>query len=135
MQSYKSGDRPIGPKNEDMKKALDALSDQDLQHVALYYALQTENLTRAQTPNDGRTPLTKEVLAPCAKCHRETGISTTPITPSLAGQDAAYMLDALRAYRDGTRDDDTMSPQAKKLDDVEMKRPGSARSRSISPNP
>jgi predicted transposase YbfD/YdcC len=56
MQSYKSGDRPIGPKNEDMKKALDALSDQDLQHVALYYALQSENLTRAQTPNDGGTP-------------------------------------------------------------------------------
>jgi cytochrome c553 len=31
------------------------------------------------------------------------------------------MLDALRAYKDGTRDDDTMSPKAKKLDDVEMK--------------
>jgi cytochrome c553 len=121
MQSYKSGDRPVGPKNEDMKKALDALSDQDLQHVALYYALQGENLTRAQTPNDGGTPLTKEVLAPCFKCHGEGGISTTPITPSLAGQDAAYMLDALRAYKDGTRDDDAMSPKAKKLDDVEMK--------------
>jgi cytochrome c553 len=121
MQSYKSGDRPIGPKNEDMKKALDALSDQDLQHVALYYALQSENLTRAQTPNDGGTPLTKEVLAPCAKCHGDSGISTAPITPSLAGQDAAYTLDALRAYKDGTRDDDTMSPKAKKLDDVEMK--------------
>jgi cytochrome c553 len=121
MQSYKSGDRPVGPKNEDMKKALDALSDQDLQHVALYYALQSENLTRAQTPNDGGVPLTNEVLAPCAKCHGERGISTTPMTPSLAGQDAAYMLDALRAYKDGTRDDDAMSPKVKKLDDVEMK--------------
>jgi cytochrome c553 len=121
MRYYKSGDRPIGPRNEDMKKALDALSDQDLQHVALYYALQSENLTRAQIPNDGGTPLAKEVLAPCAKCHGETGISNTPITPSLAGQDAAYMLDALRAYKDGTRDDDAMSPKARKLDDVEMK--------------
>jgi cytochrome c553 len=121
MQSYKSGDRPIGPKNDDMKKALDALSDQDLQHVALYYALQSENLTRAQTPNDGGAPVTKEGLAACAKCHGEAGISTTPITPSLAGQDAAYALAALRAYNDGTRDDDTMSPKAKKLDDAEMK--------------
>jgi cytochrome c553 len=121
MQSYKSGDRPIGPKNEDMKKALDALSDQDMQHVALYYALQSEKLTRAQTPNGGGAPVTKEALAGCVKCHGEAGISTTPITPSLAGQDAAYALDALRAYRDGTRDDDTMSPKAKKLDDVEMK--------------
>jgi cytochrome c553 len=94
MQAYKSGDRPIGPKNEDMKKALDALGDQDLQHIALYYALQSENLTRAQTPNDGGAPPTKESLAACAKCHGEGGISTTPITPSLAGQDAAYALGA-----------------------------------------
>ncbi len=121
MQAYKSGDRPIGPTNEDMKKALDALDDRDLQRVALYYALQSENLTPAQTPNDGGAPPTKEALAACAKCHGEGGISTTPITPSLAGQDATYALDALRAYKDGTRDDDTMSPKAKKLDDVEMK--------------
>jgi cytochrome c553 len=121
MQSYKSGDRPIGARNEDMKKALDALSDRDLEHVALYYALQRENLTRAQTPNDGGAPVAKEALAACAKCHGEAGISTTPITPSLAGQDAAYALDALRAYKDGTRDDDAMSPKAKKLGDVEMK--------------
>ena len=121
MKGYKEGDRPVDAKNEDMKKALDALSDEDLQHVALYYALQTENLTRAQTPNDGGTPVTKDALATCAKCHGETGVSTTAITPSLAGQDATYMLNALHAYKDGTRDDDTMSPRAKKLDDVEMK--------------
>lgn len=121
MQSYKSGDRPIGPNNEDMKKALNALSDQDLGHIALYYALQSENLTRAQTPSDDGAPVTKEAVAACAKCHGEAGFSTTPITPSLAGQDAAYALDALRAYKDGTRDDDTMSPKAKKLDDAEMK--------------
>ncbi len=121
MQAYKSGDRPISAKNEDMKKALDPLSDQDLQHVALYYGLQSENLTRAQTPSEAGPSPSKEALAACAKCHGEAGISTAPITPSLAGQDAAYALDALRAYRDGTRDDDTMSPKAKKLDDVEMK--------------
>jgi cytochrome c553 len=121
MQAYKSGDRPIGPKNEDMKKALDALGDQDLLRIALYYALQSENLTRAQTPNDGGALPTKEALAACAKCHGEGGISATPITPSLAGQDAAYALDALHAYKDGTRDDDTMSPKAKKLDDTEIK--------------
>ena len=56
MQSFKSGDRPIDEKNEDMKKALDALSDQDMQHIALYYALESENVTRAQTPNGGGAP-------------------------------------------------------------------------------
>jgi cytochrome c553 len=120
MQSFKSGDRPIDEKNQDMKKALDALSDQDLQHIALYYALQSENLTRTQAPNGGGAPVTKEALAPCAKCHGEDGIGDSPITPSLAGQDLAYMLNALRAYKDGSRDDDTMTPRAKKLDDVAM---------------
>jgi cytochrome c553 len=121
LQSYKSGDRPTDAKNEDMKKALDPLNDQDLQHIALFYALQTDNLTRAQTPNPGGAPVTKDVISVCFKCHGEGGISTSAITPSLAGQDATYLLNALRAYKDGTRDDDTMSPRAKKLDDVEMK--------------
>jgi cytochrome c553 len=119
MQSFKSGDRPVDEKNQDMKKALDALSDQDLQRIALYYALQSTNLTRAQTPNAG-APASKDVLAPCVKCHGEDGIGDSPITPSLAGQDLAYMINALRAYKDGTRDDDTMTPRAKKLDDVSM---------------
>jgi cytochrome c553 len=121
MQSFKSGDRPIDEKNQDMKKALDALTDQDLQHIALYYALESENLTRAQTPNEGGAPVSKEALAPCVKCHGEDGIGDSPITPSLAGQDLTYMLNALRAYKDGSRDDDTMSPRAKKLDDDAMK--------------
>ena len=120
MQSFKSGDRPIDEKNQDMKKALDALSDRDLQHIALYYALESENLTRAQTPNGSGAPPAKEALGACVKCHGEDGVGTSPITPSLAGQDLAYMVNALHAFRDGTRDDDTMTPRAKKLDDVAM---------------
>ena len=77
-------------------------------------------MTRAQTPNGGGAPVGKEALAPCVKCHGEDGIGDSPITPSLAGQDLTYMLNALRAYKDGTRDDDTMTPRAKKLDDVAM---------------
>jgi cytochrome c553 len=120
MKAYKEGDRPVDDKNADMKKALDELSDPDLQHIALYYALQTDGLTRAQTPSPPESLISKEALAVCAKCHGDTGVATGAITPSLAGQDATYMLKALRAYKDGTRDDDTMSPKAKKLDDVEM---------------
>ena len=121
MQAYKEGDRPVDKRNEEMKKALDALSDLDLQHIALYYALQSEGLVKAQTPNPGGAPIAKDLMAVCAKCHRETGISTSAATPNLAGQDATYILNALRAYKDGTRDDDTMGPKARKLDDVEMK--------------
>jgi cytochrome c553 len=104
-----------------MKTALSTLTERDLNRIALYYSLQKDNLTRAQTPNDGGAPVAKDVLAPCAKCHGEAGIATSAVTPNLAGQDATYMLSALHAYKDGSRDDDTMSPKVKKLDDVAMK--------------
>jgi cytochrome c553 len=116
MQSFKSGDRAVDEKNQDMKKAS---TPSHLQRIALYYALQSTNLTGAQTPNAG-APAAKDALAPCVKCHGEDGIGDSPITPSLTGQDLAYMISALRAYKDGTRDDDTMTPRAKKLDDVSM---------------
>ena len=54
MQSFKSGDRPIDEKNQDMKKALDALSDQDLQHIALYYALQKRESDASADPERRR---------------------------------------------------------------------------------
>lgn len=44
MQSFKSGDRRIDGKNEDMKKALEPLSDEDIGRIALYYALQSEKI-------------------------------------------------------------------------------------------
>jgi DmsE family decaheme c-type cytochrome len=41
----------------------------------------------------------------CAGCHGEQGISANPAWPSLAGQDARYLADALLAYKNGSRDD------------------------------
>jgi len=121
MKSYQSGDRPVDEKTKDMKALLDKLSDDDLTRIALYYSLQSENLSRAQTPSEPGAPPTKESLAVCAKCHGEDGVSTAPITPSIAGQDYQYMINAIHAYKDGTRDDDTMGPRAKKLDDAAIK--------------
>ncbi len=122
MQANKEGDRPVDETNADMKKALDALNDDDLKHVALYYALQTgNNLTRAQTPSPGGPPAGKDALAACVKCHGENGIGSGPVNPNLAGQDATYMLNALRAYKAATRDDETMTPKVKNLSDDELR--------------
>ncbi len=122
MKAYKEGDRPVDETNADMKKALDALNDEDLKHVALYYALQTDNnLTRAQTPSPGGPPAGKEALAACVKCHGENGVGSGPVNPNLAGQDATYMLRALRAYKAATRDDETMTPKVKNFSDDGLK--------------
>jgi cytochrome c553 len=122
MKAYKEGDRLVDETNADMKKALDALSEEDLKHIALYYALQTDNnLTRAQAPSPGGPPAGKQALAVCIKCHGENGVGSGPVNPNLAGQDATYMLNALRAYKSATRDDETMTPKLKNLTDDELK--------------
>jgi cytochrome c553 len=122
LKAYKEGDRKVDEKNEDMNKALEPMSDKDLLNVAIYIGLQKENLTRAETPVEGNAAaINKEKLTACVKCHGEDGIGTSVATPSLAGQDATYMLKALRSYKDGSRDDEVMSPRAKKLGDDEMK--------------
>ena len=121
MKAYKSDDRKVEKSDQEMIKALNALSDQQLEQIALYYGLQKTNLTRAQTPNLTANPPNKESLAICAKCHGEDGIGTSPASPSIAGQEAAYMLKALISYKDGSRDDDVMSPRAAKLSEEDMK--------------
>ena len=42
-------------------------------------------------------------LGQCVACHGDDGRSRVPGTPHLAGQDPAYLANALRAYRNGQR--------------------------------
>lgn len=45
----------------------------------------------------------KAKAAACAGCHGANGKSIAPNYPNLAGQNAAYLESALKAYRDGQR--------------------------------
>ena len=56
----------------------------------------------------------------CAGCHGASGISNNPAWPNLAGQKDAYLIKAMKAYRDGTRKDPMMSPMAKNLSDADI---------------
>ncbi len=59
--------------------------------------------------------------AVCFACHNPNGISKMAGTPHLAGQDRAYLEQALRAYRDGqTRQNPTMNAMAKPLSDQDI---------------
>jgi DmsE family decaheme c-type cytochrome len=58
-----------------------------------------------------------EVPEMAADCHGERGISVVPAWPSLAGQDARYLADATKAYKDGSRGDATMKALVAALDD------------------
>jgi cytochrome c553 len=56
----------------------------------------------------------------CAGCHGPNGISTNPLWPNLAGQQAIYIEKAIRDYKSGQRNDPLMSPIATTLNDAEL---------------
>jgi cytochrome c553 len=56
----------------------------------------------------------------CMVCHGQTGVSSTPDAPHLAGQPAIYLAAQLRAYRSGARKHEVMAVLAKVLSDDEI---------------
>lgn len=109
--AYRGGRR----KHELMQSIAMSTSDVDVRNLALHYALQEPAL--AQTPAKGNAAAGKTAAAACAGCHGEQGVSASPANPSLAGQDADYLAAAMRAYKDGTRADETMKLAAGMVDD------------------
>jgi cytochrome c553 len=58
--------------------------------------------------------------ATCAACHGIDGNSVTPDWPMLAGQHASYIVNQLRAFKNGERTDVTMKPFADMLSEQDM---------------
>lgn len=56
----------------------------------------------------------------CAGCHGMNGKSSMPNNPNLAGQKEAYLVKAIKAYRDGGRKDPMMSSMAAGLSDADI---------------
>ena len=71
------------------------------------------NLTTAETTAQAGDPVAgKTKAAACAGCHGADGVSKNLPGPSLAGQNAAYFVEALKAYSTGGRNNPMMSPAA-----------------------
>jgi cytochrome c553 len=115
MQAYKNGQR----KNEVMKSMLATAAEADFGSIALYYALQKP--MRAANAAPGDVAAGKSAAAACSGCHGDAGVSKDPSTPSLAGQDAEYVVAALGAYKDGSRSDETMKGIALSLEPTAAK--------------
>ena len=114
MKAYVTGQR----KNAVMKALLAGVGDAELNGIAHYYAAQAP--ARAQTPSVGDAAAGRAASAACAGCHGEQGVSANPAWPSLAGQDARYLADALKNYKDGSRSDEIMKGMAAVVDERTM---------------
>ena len=93
IQEYHQGDRLKGA----MKSNLRESDKLELESMALYFAAQTpvnRGVAARGDPAAGQ-PLS----AMCGGCHGAQGASVDAATPSLAGQDAEYLMKATKAYR------------------------------------
>lgn len=62
----------------------------------------------------------ERVASQCITCHGPKGQSTSPIFPSLAGQNREYLAKQLRDFKAGRRKSETMVPQVANLPDAEI---------------
>jgi cytochrome c553 len=62
----------------------------------------------------------KKHAAACAACHGASAISANEAWPNLAGQNAAYLVRILGAYKSGAQTDVMMSSVAKDLGDADI---------------
>jgi cytochrome c553 len=56
----------------------------------------------------------------CAACHGADGNSINPEWPSLAGQHESYLIRSINSFRNGTRNNVLMTPQANMLSDQDV---------------
>jgi cytochrome c553 len=102
VRAYLSGMRDI----PEMEHSLRGLSKIDVENMALYYASQTPAMREPPAIGDARAG--EPLSAQCGGCHGAHGVSHDAATPSLAGQDAQYLVIATKSYRDHTRHHDVM---------------------------
>ncbi len=83
--------------------------------------LAAASLANAQALIEGSAEAGKAKSITCAACHGADGNSVNPNWPNLAGQHATYIVQQLQAFKDGTRADPLMTPQAMMLTEDDMK--------------
>jgi cytochrome c553 len=91
-QEYLNGVRKTDP----MHSLLRPLSKLDMESVALYFASQAP--AERAAPASGDPAAGEPLTAVCGGCHGSHGVSTDAATPNLAGQDARYLVNAIKAY-------------------------------------
>ncbi len=62
----------------------------------------------------------RKAAAKCHTCHGKDGIATMPLVPNLAGQNALYIAQQLKAFRDGSRRSEVMSVVVRDLSDRDI---------------
>jgi cytochrome c553 len=113
LNAYKSGERSHGT----MHAQASSYSDQDMLDLSLYLA--GEPVKSAAGAKPAVTP--PAAVATCSACHGTDGVGIVNIYPTLAGQHADYIEQALNDYRAGRRRNAVMGAFAAALKPADIK--------------
>ncbi len=111
IKAYADGSRD----NAVMKSMVAGMKDQDIQHVAAFYAVQPPNADVA-----AKVMSAKDWADRCDKCHSAKNDNPAMVVPVIEGQQAAYIEYALKAYRDGKREQSAMHAMGMPLTDADI---------------
>jgi len=87
--------------------------------LSLLFGLSLGSVQQAVAQGDAEAGKAKSAV--CAACHGSAGISAVPMYPNLAGQNKAYIVNQLQAFKEGSRLAPMMSPMAASLSEEDMK--------------
>jgi cytochrome c553 len=111
LQGYKDQTRA----HNTMHAQVATMTVEDMRDIAAY--LSGESAPKAAATVAGGA---QELVATCAACHGEAGISPSPTWPNLAGQHRDYLEHAIRQYKTGARKDPVMGAQAQTIKDEDI---------------
>ena len=127
LREFKSGKRA----DATMMGMAAALSDEDMDNIAAFYASQTPKPAKfdegllEQGQNIYRGGITETSVAACMGCHSPSGAGNgLAAYPSLKGQHPEYIVAQLQKFKDGTRANDVgkmMRNVANRMSEQEMK--------------
>ena len=112
-QEYLNRERKSAP----MHGVLPGLKKRDLESIALYFASQQPEQRKA--PGVGDPKAGEPLTAVCGGCHGAQGVSIDGGTPTLAGQEPKYLVEAIKAYRT-TRSRESMREYVRGLPDKDI---------------
>lgn len=114
MQAYAANTR----KDASMAKQVTGLDQTRMENIAHYFAAQKP--VQRDLPAVGDPAKGEPLSGKCGGCHGPKGHSADAKTPSLAGQDAQYLVMTMKGYRDGGRLHEEMKTMLKGVSDKDL---------------
>jgi len=111
MQDYRDG----GRQHAEMKTMLAGVGNGDLEAIAAFYAKQKPQQARFKAPMSGKVWAER-----CDKCHGPEVNNPSLVAPRLEGQPPAYLVKALKDYREGKRLQSAMHAMGQPLTDLDI---------------